>query len=233
MTAYQPQTPVELTRRTEKRLNSLERRANPNWRISQLEAEVAALEAEVDAMALRYGHQSVIPTITGTGAVLSDGGRITLTAVTAVSITLPTSTYEDFLIIGKVSGSAGLLINARVRSGGSDDATAVYDRQVIAGSAASAVSAQSLAQTSIAVTDGSAGVSRHNFKMEIYDLGAASPTSFLMEYNVRNTSTHANVRASVGGTHRTSSAWTGVSFIPSTGNITGSFRVFGLNNNIL
>lgn len=37
MSNYQPQTPVQLTRRTEKRLNSLERRANPGWRISELE----------------------------------------------------------------------------------------------------------------------------------------------------------------------------------------------------
>ena len=34
---FQPNDPVQLTRRTEKRLNNLERRANPNWRIFSLE----------------------------------------------------------------------------------------------------------------------------------------------------------------------------------------------------
>lgn len=170
----------------------------------------------------------IVPTSTGTVAA---GGKVTFSAVSSVSITCFTSTYDNYLV--KVSGltqSTSATIQMRLRSGSTDESSTVYDRSSSTNGAGSLASGTLLAQTSWEL--GSVGAQAEwDLKLEITSPALAAKTRVRSEADALITGTNAQWFNIEKLTHRTAAAYDGFTIYPSSGTITGTIRVYGYNNN--
>ena len=176
------------------------------------------------------GMDLITPTsVAGTGVTLS-GGQVTFTAATSISVNgVFTALYENyFLVFSGLTASAAPTLNVRWRVSGADNATSNYLQQYDYASG-SAVGAQRLTAQTNAVLGYAASTSNNSLYSGILSgPQLATPTSF----------SSSGVYAFSGGADRVnyqnwfsaSTQFDGFSLLPSTGNVTGSIRIYGLRN---
>jgi hypothetical protein len=159
------------------------------------------------------------------GSASATGGEVTFSGVTSISLNgVFTSDYENYLIVLRALGSVEYTGRARLRAGGTDNTTAnSYVLQFVRGITTTASAANNINNLwdFIFYGDATAGVA----KFEIYRPNIAATTFFTGTFFART-----DVTATVGGYHTQATAYDGITFFPSTGNITGTVRVYGLKN---
>ena len=129
--------------------------------------------------------------------------------------------YEIALILPTASVNND--ISAQLRSGGSTNTSANYDRQRLVSSELSTVSGFGLAQTNW-VSFAGGNRQQKMITLTLMNLNAAEPTFAVMESGVWNPTTdpqriHDQLR------HRGSTAFDGVRFAVSAGTVTGRYEV--------
>jgi hypothetical protein len=157
---------------------------------------------------------------TGGSAALS-GNSVTLTGVTNVSLNgVFTSTYENYQIIIKVIGTTVDNFNLRLRASGTDASGSDY--RVADLGATTTTGTTSYRPGAVATVFPSPG------HIEVYSPQLAVRTGF---------TSHVSVGASGGvtgyvvvGNHDLATAYDGFTIIAAGGNITGTIRVYGLQN---
>ena len=184
------------------------------------------------AVATPPGTSLVIPSsIAGSGVALS-GGKVTATAATAISINgCFTSTYDNYVVIFDLVPSASGTPNPTLRLAGTD-ATTAYDSQRFSISNTTVAAAQSLNASNWVSSDGK-GIAGGRFsgELKLYGPAIAAATAASIENNLTANPMTAAC-ALIRGTfiHRTATAYDGLTITMSTGNATGTVRVYGYNN---
>jgi hypothetical protein len=133
--------------------------------------------------------------------------------------------YQHYLIIISVTGSAELNIQARLRVSGSDNAGANYDRQVLQASDTTVAAARVQSQTQWDVASATSG-RRNGFAMYVFAPFLNASTSFVSPGNQPVLGARVDIRS---GSHSQTASYDGISFLTSTGTISGSIRVYGFN----
>ena len=177
------------------------------------------------------GMDLITPTsVAGTGVTLS-GGAINFSGSTSISANgVFTSAYENYLILHNVTGVTGTdaEFRARLRLAGTDAATSYATVRVY--SAGSSVVAQLPATTSFFVGASDSGyptLAAGQFTLIRPALAVA--TIMNAEHNqVASAGTHYFNRMS--GYHSTATAYDGLTLVVSTGNATGTMRIYGMRN---
>lgn len=173
----------------------------------------------------------ITPTsVAGTGVTLS-GGQINFSGSTSISANgVFTSAYENYLVVHNVTGVTGTdaEFRARLRLAGTDAATSYATVRVY--SAGSSVVAQLPATTSFFVGASDSGyptLAAGQFTLIRPALAVA--TIMNAEHNqVASAGTHYFNRMS--GYHSTATAYDGLTLVVSTGNATGTMRIYGMRN---
>jgi hypothetical protein len=139
-----------------------------------------------------------------------------------------TSTYDNYLVVSRLSRTNAGNINLRYRVGGVDATGANYNNQAVQAGAnsASAGAAFSTGQTSAVAIGDSGGVDNNSASITITSPALATPT------NAMSTNSYLNgtVIAITGSYHSLSTAYDGITFFPAAGTITGTIRVYGYAN---
>ena len=177
------------------------------------------------------GMDLITPTsVAGSGVTLS-GGQINFSGSTSISANgVFTSAYENYLILHNVTGVTGTdaEFRARLRLAGTDAATSYATVRVY--SAGSSVVAQLPATTSFFVGASDSGyptLAAGQFTLIRPALAVA--TIMNAEHNqVTNAGVHFLNRMS--GYHSTATAYDGLTLVVSTGNATGTMRIYGMRN---
>ena len=174
---------------------------------------------------------AVIPTsVAGTGVTLGAAGKVTFSASTAVSVNgCFTSTYDNYLIVVDISAtSANSIPQFRLRLAGTDasGATDYYSNSLVGSGASTAAAAFStnlgyIATASLRETSG---------ELRLFEPALAAPTRWTVT-SMQHATTPVIQVGVFGGRHNLSTAYDGITIYPSTGNITGTFRIYGYNNN--
>ena len=177
------------------------------------------------------GYTAVIPTsVAGTGVTLGAAGKVTFSASTAVSVNgCFTSTYDNYLIVVDISAtSANSIPQFRLRLAGTDasGATDYYSNSLVGSGASTAAAAFStnlgyIATASLRETSG---------ELRLFEPALAAPTRWTVT-SMQHATTPVIQVGVFGGRHNLSTAYDGITIYPSTGNITGTFRIYGYNNN--
>jgi len=180
----------------------------------------------------------MIPTsVAGAGVTFSTTtGLVTLTAAASASLNgVFTSTYSRYVIhFDFPTTSTNLTFTARLRASGSDNSGSVYDIQqnISRGNdVSSPASVNSLAQSSWSFANNTA-TRLHFGSMELVRPATATPTMMISEmFGTLNAATAAATTGITlkGGLHRDSTAFDGISIICSTGNATGTIKVYAYN----
>ena len=159
------------------------------------------------------------------GTATATGGEVSFSGVTSVSLNgVFSSTYENYVIVLRALGSVEYTGRVRLRAAGTDNTTANgYIVQAVRGisTAATAFNNTNNLWDNIFYGDATAAVAEYAF----YRPNVAATTFFTGNFFGRT-----DYVATVGGYHTQATAYDGITFIASTGNITGTVRVYGYKN---
>lgn len=159
------------------------------------------------------------------GSASATGGEITFTGVTTVSANgVFTSAYDAYRIIIRLTGSSDTTLAFRLRVAGSDAAGTDYQYEKFTVANTTVTGARSTAQTSAIIgNQNSTGASHH---LELTGPALAAFTTF-----VNHNSYNGDATLSLtSGLHGLSTAYDGITLLPTAGNITGKVRMYGLKN---
>lgn len=181
----------------------------------------------------KQGITSVVPTsVAGTGVTVGASGKVSFTASSSVSLNgCFTSNFDNYRVTLEVpTVSATLTITGVLRASGTNDTAANYDLEVLQGTSATAAAAAAAAQASWGLNGGVTGTI-HDITLELKRPALALPTygtEIAMVTQNPQTAPGVAIRAI---SHRSSTAYDGITFTFTGGTGTGVARVFGWNNN--
>jgi len=162
------------------------------------------------------------------GSASLSGGAVTFSAVTSLSLNGAfTSTYDTYMLTFDTTFSANNNVAARLRASGTDNSGATsYVDQYLYAAGATTGAARTTTSSWIDFTSANTG-SRNNCVSYLFGPALARITSFqsLNQYATSGASLQW-----IGGTHDQAVSYDGITFIPSSGNMTGTLRVYGMKN---
>ena len=177
-------------------------------------------------MAEIAGLKLIVPSsVAGSGVSVSASGKVTFTAATSVSVNgVFDSTYDNYLVVIRHVASAATTLRFRMRASGTDNATASsYTLQRLTASGTSVTGTRNSYDFSFGPTATSSPNGSHYY---VYGPALAQPTA-LRSVNVDN---NGSARILDGATtHNQSVSYDGISFFPSSGDVTGALTIYGLS----
>jgi len=174
------------------------------------------------------GMDLITPTsVAGTGVTLS-GGAVSFSASSTVSVNgCFTAAYDNYVVqCVALSSGAGANLNVRLRVSGTDNSAANYDFQYGDVSGATANGGRSTGQTAWSTAGG------FDTTYGLQTLTFAQPflaASTVMTLFGGGPISSAYLRSSFNR-HTASTSFDGFTMYPSSGNTTGTLRVYGLRN---
>ena len=152
----------------------------------------------------------------------------TVTAQTTVSFnSVFTATYENYLIIMNLVGSGGGDLNLRVRASGTDLSTSTYNTTKIEMAGAGFFTAAG-GNTSVLI--GLIRTTKTDLNLNFFAPQITGKNTSITSSGMYLTSgsNHGNVLG--GGVVDNTTSYDGFTVIPSTGTITGTIRIYGVQN---
>ena len=181
------------------------------------------------------GHVLTADSTTSTGLkwAASSSGDLTLVATaspsasTAVSFdNVFTSTYRNYWIVIDVVGTASGQINMNYRLSGTNDTSANYSTQSLFLSGTTSTAGRNVDATSARV--GTTNVRRQISNLLVFGPQLSQVTQHKVDY-IDSDPNYSTPRLTMeGGNFDLTTAFDGISFTPSTGNITGSIQIYGM-----
>lgn len=169
----------------------------------------------------------ITPTsVAGTGVTLS-GNVVSFSAATSVSLNgCFTSAFADYQIEFTVTnGSVALGGTFRLRAGGADLSTGTYSQQLTYNSAPTTLA--TVYQSSLTAWSwAAAAYFGHRATIKLFSPAIAVNKSVLVSSGGYGSS--AVTKAELACLNTSTAAYDGITFLPSTGNFTGTVRVYGL-----
>lgn len=192
----------------------------------------AALTNSIITRANAQGTTGIVPAgVAGTGVSVGTNGVVTFTAATSVSVNgCFTSTYDNYQLEWVLTHSTGTQTQFRLRVSGVDDSSANYDVQVLSGTSTTAAAVQSLATTSWFMGSASATQENQSLTMNSPALSVATQADGVQRAS-QNPMTTAAALSMRQFQHRSLSGFDGFTLIAAAGTISGTLRIYGMNNN--
>jgi hypothetical protein len=176
------------------------------------------------------GMVPIIPTsVAGTGVTVDAKGRVTFTAATALSLNGVFATaFDNYRVLMHVqSASVALGGSIRLRASGTDDANNYYSNQQTYTSGAAITTAATASVSSWAFS--AVAGTEHQTIADLFAPALALPTLMRLN-NSTFTGVTSNGTTDYAGRQSQAAAYDGLSIIASSGNMTGTLRVYGYNN---
>lgn len=190
----------------------------------------AYTKTETDSVAAAApGLRMVVPTSvavgSGTGSA-NAAGFVTFSGASSVSLNgVFSSTYDNYRILLQGSSSTPADLAVRMRLSGTDNTTSNYQHQQIVGSSTSISGSRTINGTSARVGEIYQSPSISICSIDFFNPAIAVHTSFFSNSGLQsNTSIAISVEHNA---HGVATAYDGVTFIPSSGTITGTIGVYG------
>lgn len=191
------------------------------------DAEVAATYQTKATAGLTLITPSTI-TVTGGSGSIGAAGTVTVTTASSVSLNgVFTSTYNNYLVLFGLTGSTAIDLLARLRASGTDNSSTNYGRQLIFGDSTLGASSSTATSWNLGQLYDADG------KRTVLDLMVKDPASSSIYTtgradSISNASGTPYALKSLFGTTVTT-AYDGISFITSSGTITGTISLYGYN----
>lgn len=183
-------------------------------------------------MELTNGLVAMTPTstaVTGTGAsaTINANGSVTFASCATLSLNgVFTADYDNYMVTMRASGSAGLTLRGRLRASGTDNTTAnSYSTQELSADNTTFFSSRSTSNL-FQVFGGLYSTQRDGLTYYFFGPYLAQPTAMRVVEGASYLSAYILDSA---GTHNQSTAYDGVSWITSSGSMSGLVTVFGFN----
>lgn len=180
------------------------------------------------------GMDLITPTsVAGTGVTFS-GGAINFSSATSVSVNgIFSSSYENYELRINVTNSSttGAFLNVRMRTGGSDESGANYKTQrffQVGATLGGGVDPSTNTAMSVGYFSNTVPTSPA-IRASIFSPFAAARTSFISDV-VFYGSDSALYQFRLAAQLFNTTSYDSISFIPESGNITGTLRIYGLRN---
>jgi hypothetical protein len=170
---------------------------------------------------------SVVVAGAGSSASVRAAGGVEFATATSLSLNgVFTADYDDYMVVTQLrSNGAAANINGRLRSAGTDASATNYTAQILAANGSSVSTSRNTSQTSATLGTTDDLTERCGNVFHIYGPNLAQPTAF-RSIGMRTLS-GAWVQ-DIALTHSLSTAYDGITLIPSSGSLTGQLTVFGL-----
>ena len=178
-------------------------------------------------MAEIAGLKLIVPSsVAGSGVSVSASGKVTFTAATSISVNgVFDSTYDNYLVVCRMTSSSTGDVRFRWRASGTDNSTASsYVHQRLAAYGTTVLGArytENSARFSNMQNTQAGGV--HHY---VYGAYLAQPTAYrtviVGDLDSASIFDHA-------GTHNQSTSYDGLTIYPASGDITGALTVYGLS----
>jgi hypothetical protein len=140
------------------------------------------------------------------------------------------ATYDNYKIFMNLVGSTTLNLTFRFRVGGSDDSTSNYQNQSLSADSTS-ISGGRAANQNLGFFAGSViNTARSGFEIVIYEPFATVATGGFSQHIRQFNSATTNAIDFRAFGHNSTTSFDGLTLIPSTGNITGTVRIYGVKN---
>jgi hypothetical protein len=136
------------------------------------------------------------------------------------------STYDNYLVMGSYTASSTGGLNYRFRVSGADDSTANYNTQNLQVSGAS-VGAELLSNQTSGTFAAYNSTSRSSFSAEILSPFLSQTTSYFCQGQFSTSTLLGNCYY---GAFNATTSFTGMTFLPAAGNVTGTIRIYGISN---
>jgi hypothetical protein len=138
------------------------------------------------------------------------------------------SAYDHYLINGSFTASADGDLLYRWRVSGSDNSTSNYHYQLADISGATGTNIRIATQTSGRLCATRAGTERSSFKTELYNPFLTATKNYVGHAAIFDDS---NIYINqISGSFNSATSFTGMTVYPSSGNITGTFYIYGYKN---
>lgn len=185
--------------------------------------------AEVDILDAPTGLKLIVPTSVAVGSgtgTANAAGQVTFTGASSVSLNgVFTSTYDNYKILFQGSCSIAADLAVRMRLSGTDNTTSNYQHQQVVGSSTTVSGSRATNGTSARIGEIYPTTSISTFSVDFFNPAIAVPTSFFTNAGLQsNTSIAISIEHNA---HNVATAFDGLTFIPSSGNLTGTLSVYG------
>ena len=182
------------------------------------------------------GSKLIVPlsvTVGSGSSTISATGEVGFTSVSSISLnTCFSSTYDNYLIVFQVSSTSGNpSISFRMRSGTTDETGNNYSYSGVKAAAGGSVLLDAVVGTSSAkFVENYAGYPYHiSGNLDLFNPFNTVTTKFAYNSYGSNTA-GAYSSFTYSGAHSQSTSYNGITFLPSTGTMSGVVRVYGLKN---
>jgi hypothetical protein len=174
------------------------------------------------------GLRLITPTSADNGTV-GASGAVTFSGVASVSLNgVFSSTYDNYKIILDVVSSGSTALNTRLRVSGADNSTSNYNVQYAGFSNTTTTAGRIATGTSWNINGG------QNVSRCFYEFTMTNPFATQLTQSFINMSLDYNGTGIVTGLQSlgfaATTSFTGLTFYPSSGTITGTVRVYGYKN---
>lgn len=150
-------------------------------------------------------------------------------AVSSVSVNnCFSATYDNYRIVGELTGSTALGGFFRLRASGTDASGSNYDRNEILAGASALVDTQSNNQTYLVLAAANSS-RRSGFCADVFAPFLAQETSFIGMRSYPLDDMRGFIEF---GGHNLATSYDGFTMYPNTGTITGTLRVYGYRNSV-
>lgn len=164
--------------------------------------------------------------VVGTSATISANGSVEFTAITELSLNgIFSSEYDNYMLVSwAVAGSGNQAVLARMRLNGVPEDGSNYTLQQITAQSTAVNGVRLTSQTAASMFRASA-TQRTGSTTFIHGPALAQPTAW-RQVNADGVDSAAIIEAAV--THSVSTAYDGVTFIPTGSSVSGLISVYGL-----
>lgn len=203
-------------------------KASAGWTAgdSELATRVGALET-ADATTNKSGLVPVIPTSVSVGsgsASISSAGVVTFSGVSSLSFNgIFSSSYRNYLVIFDWLNTTDSGLFIRLRSGTTDNTSAVYSYNMLWQGSAGVGNSY---QNAVSAFGGIFGHARQSVKVDVISPYEARRTAMIMTGNAENLSGSTEAHNS-SATHRADSSFDGLTLYQASGNGSGVVRIYG------
>lgn len=178
--------------------------------------------------------QLIPSSVSGTNASLGTSGVITLAAATSASVNgCFTTAFANYRLVFDMAMSAAATLDMVLRAS-STDTTTGYDRSRTGGTGTggTASTLQALNSASWVISAASL-IGRHNHILDIFNPQVASTVTTCQYTSTAtdNPMTAAAAQAQGVLQQRATTQFDGFTITPASGNLTGTLRIYGYNNN--
>lgn len=178
------------------------------------------------------GLNLIVPTsVSGSGVTVSNRGTVTCTAATAPIINgVFTSRFANYAIEIDLTISAAAALRLQLSASGTP-ATTAYDNQRLVVISTAANASQALNDSGFLIGGAlSVASAQHAGTVKLYRPAVAVGTAGTVHMAVNANPMTVNTGQHIGALmHRPTTAYDGLAFVPASGNLTGTIRVYGIN----